>query len=89
MKQNNRFRHESLQDQDSIKELLSAVVEGLAKGKIVLEDENGTMTMMPKGMLQLKLTGSQEDEQNRLDIRIKWKGKEQLPKKKDVKISSK
>ena len=41
MKQNTRFRHESLQDQESVQQLLNALVEGISKGRIVLEDEDG------------------------------------------------
>ena len=89
MKQNSRFTHESLQDRDSIKDLLKAISSGISKGKITLEDEDGVLTMEPEGLLNLKVTASQEDERNRINIRITWQGERELPKKKSLKIGSK
>ena len=89
MKQNSRFTYESLQDQDSIKDLLKAISSGISKGRIVLEDEDGVLTMEPEGLLHLKVTASQEDERNRLNIRITWQGETEVPKKKPLKITSK
>lgn len=89
MKQNSRFTHESLQDKNSIRELLKAISNGISKGKIILEDEDGVLTMEPDGLLHLKVTASQEDERNRLNIRITWQGESEVPKNKRLKIASK
>ena len=89
MKQNSRFTHESLQDQNSIRDLLKAISSGINKGKIVLEDEDGTLTMEPEGLLHLKVTASQEEERNRLNIRITWQGEREIPENKSLKIGSK
>lgn len=89
MKQNTRFRHESLQDQESIKRLLRALTTGISKGKVVLEDEDGTMIMEPGGLLNLKISASQDDEKSRLSIRLTWLEDKAPPAKKNVKISSK
>ena len=89
MKQNSRFTHESLQDKNSIRDLLKAISNGIAKGKVTLEDEDGVLTMEPEGLLNLKVTASQEDERNRINIRITWQGERQLPSKKPLKVSSK
>ena len=89
MKQNSRFTHESLQDQSSIRDLLKAISSGIAKGKVTLEDEDGILTMEPEGLLNLKVTASQEDERNRINIRITWQGERELSDKKSLKISSK
>jgi len=89
MKQNARFTHESLQDNNSIRDLLKAISTGISKGKIILEDEDGVLTMEPEGLLTLKVSASQEDERNRINIRITWQGERELPKKKALKVSSK
>ena len=89
MKTDKSFKHESLQDQKSIADMLSAITEGIAKGKILLEDEDGQMILEPGGLMHLKVSASQEEERNRLNLRITWKGEEKLPKKKKLKVSSK
>lgn len=89
MKQNSRFTHESLQDKNSIRDLLKAISNGIGKGKIILEDEDGVLTMEPEGLLNLKVSASQEEEKNRINIRITWQGERDVPKKKVLKVSSK
>ena len=89
MKQNSKFTHESLQDTDSIKSLLKAISNGIGKGKVQLEDEDGELTMHPEGLLRLKISGSQDDEKNRLNIRITWASKNEIPENKPNKVNSK
>lgn len=67
-----RFKHESLQDTETIRELLKAITKGIAKGKISFSDEDDEMIMEPQGLLNLKLSASQEENRNRLAIRISW-----------------
>lgn len=71
-KENTNFRHESLQDRESIKELLKALTRGIGKGKVQFNDDNGEITMEPEGLLNLKITATQEDRRHRINIRITW-----------------
>jgi amphi-Trp domain-containing protein len=89
MKRSNRFRHESLQSQDSIQSLLKALTKGLADGKVVLEDEDDSMIMAPHGLLRLKISASQDEDRSRIDVRISWREEEDLPKNENLKIRSK
>lgn len=89
MKRNNRFRHESLQSEESIKGLLEALSDGLAKGKVVLEDENDSMILEPQGLLRLKISASQDEDRSRITVRISWKEEEDIPKGKNLKINNK
>lgn len=89
MKQNSKFTHESLQDTDSIKSLLKAISNGIGKGKVQLEDEDGVLTLHPEGLLRLKISGSQDDEKNRLNIRITWETEHEIPEKKPIKVNGK
>ena len=88
MKQTTRFRHESLQDSESVERLLNALVEGISKGKIVLEDEEGSMVMKPKGLANLKISASQDDKKNRIDVRITWYENSDPVQEKELKIST-
>jgi amphi-Trp domain-containing protein len=78
----NSFRHESLQNRDSIQTILEALTEGIAKGKVSFSDDDDSISMAPDGLLNLKLTVSQEDNRNRINLRITWedKKKEKLKK---------
>ena len=75
------FRHESLQDAESIQELLKAVSKGIAKGKVVFSDEEGEIRMEPEGLLNLKLTASREEGRQRINLRITWQVDEKPPKR--------
>ena len=71
-KERNEFRHESLQDPESIRDLLAALTRGLARGKLTFSDENGKISMQPEGLLDLKLTASKDDGRHRVTVRITW-----------------
>ena len=66
------FRHQSLQDEKSIQDILKAITSGIARGKIIFSDEDEKIVMRPEGLLDLKVTASQEDNRNRFNIRISW-----------------
>ncbi len=66
------FRHQSLQDVKSIQDILKAITSGIAKGKITFSDDDEKIVMRPEGLLDLKVTATQEDNRNRFNIRISW-----------------
>ncbi|MCG7874659.1 MAG: amphi-Trp domain-containing protein [Candidatus Thiodiazotropha lotti] len=66
------FRHESLQDRASIERLLKSITQGIGKGSLVLSDDEDEMELKPDGLLQLKVTASQDSEKHRLNLRITW-----------------
>lgn len=66
------FRHESLQDCETIQEFLNALTEGVGEGKLQFSDEDGKIEMHPEGLLNLKVTASQDDNRHRVDVRISW-----------------
>ena len=76
------FRHQSLQDEKSIQDILKAITSGLARGKITFSDEDEKIVMRPEGLLDLKVTASQEDNRNRFNIRISWQVDDSREKKK-------
>jgi amphi-Trp domain-containing protein len=81
------FRHESLQDAETIQGLLKALTKGLARGKLTFSDEDGEIVMQPRGLLALKLTASKEDGRNRVNVRITWQDAEKATKgKKSLKV---
>jgi len=76
------FRHQSLQDEKSIQGILQAITSGIAKGKITFSDEDEKIVMRPEGLLDLKITASQEENRNRFNIRISWQVDDSREKRK-------
>lgn len=76
------FRHQSLQDAKSIEGILKAITSGIARGKITFSDEDEKIVMRPEGLLDLKVTATQEDNRNRFNIRISWQLEDDSDKKK-------
>ena len=76
------FRHQSLQDEKSIQDILKAITSGIAKGKITFSDEDEKIVMRPEGLLDLKVTATQEDNRNRFNIRVSWQVDDSREKKK-------
>lgn len=66
------FRHESLQDSRTISDILQSITKAIEKGKLVFSDEDDRIVMEPEGLLQLKVTASQEDSRQRVNVRISW-----------------
>ncbi len=66
------FRHQSLQDEKTIQDILKSIASGLARGKITFSDEDEKIVMRPEGLLDLKLTATQEENRNRFNIRLSW-----------------
>ncbi len=69
------FRHESLQDVDSVRDILEAITRGIEKGTLSFSDDDGKIVMHPKGLLNVKLTASEEDSEQRVNLRLTWQSK--------------
>ena len=82
------FRHESLQDAKSIQSILKAITKGLAKGSVVLNDDEGEIILEPKGLLNLKVSARREELSDRLDIRISWQTDEKEIQKKPLEVTT-
>ena len=76
------FRHQSLQDEKSIQDILKSIASGLVRGKITFSDEDEKIVMRPEGLLDLKVTATQEENRNRFNIRISWQVDDSREKKK-------
>ncbi|MES9844924.1 MAG: amphi-Trp domain-containing protein [Candidatus Sedimenticola sp. PURPLELP] len=83
----NSFRHESLQDTKTIQEMLKSITKGIAKGKLSFSDGDGEIVMEPDGLLNLKVTASQDETRNRINIRITWQAEEKTKQKKPLTVN--
>ncbi len=78
------FRHDSIQDAQTIRGILKSITNGLAEGKLTFSDDDDEIVMHPQGLLNLKLTATQEDDRQRVSIRLTWQVEEEKPKKKKL-----
>lgn len=86
----NNFRHESLQDAKTIRDILQSITKGLANGKLTFSDEDGEITLQPEGLLHLKLTAAREENRHKLNLRISWQvPEEKKNQKKNLTVSAK
>ena len=85
---NKEFCHESLQDRETIVDLLSSLQQGLNKGTLKFSDENKDITLKPSGLLNLTIKASSSSELNALDVRISWQTNKPNKLIKELKISA-
>ncbi len=84
------FHHESLQDSQSITELLQAITQGLEQGQLDFSDEDGEIAMVPHGLLHLKLKASKEEGRNRFNLSVsRQDNPDEKPGKKSLKVNKK
>ena len=84
------FRHESLQDAAAIQEIMAAISDGIASGRVTFSDSDDRIVMRPEGLLHMKVTASQEEDRDRISIRVSWQVEDKRgKKKKPLRVSSK
>ena len=88
MKQNKQsFRHESLQDAKSIEKILNAICDGIAKGKLKFSDEEDEIVFQPEGLMKLKLSASQDGNQQLFNIKVSWQLDSEKLKNKTLEVN--
>jgi amphi-Trp domain-containing protein len=80
------FRHESLQDKESIQAILKSLGRAINKGRVTFSDEDGEMLLEPEGLLNVKLTANKDEGRHRMTLRISWQVEEKLKAKKSLKV---
>lgn len=84
------FRHESLQDAAAIQEIMAAISDGIASGRVTFSDSDDRIVMRPERLLHMKVTASQEEDRDRISIRVSWQVEDKRgKKKKPLRVSSK
>lgn len=71
--EDSEFKHESLQDRQTIVRYLHALSEGFANGSIKLGQEEEQIILVPNGLLKLDVKAKQKDERCKLTLKISWK----------------
>lgn len=73
MKSKTSFKHESLLDPKTVQELLKNIGKSLSRNDLKFVDSDGsTLQLEPSQLLYTKVTAAVEDNQQTIDIRIRW-----------------
>lgn len=67
------FKHESLQDLDTIIAYLEAVRDGFARRRLILTDQDKELVLVPKGLVRFDLEAKCKGQSCKLTLKFAWK----------------
>ena len=67
------FRHESVQDRQSIVRYLQAVTAGIESGSIELGTGAATFELHPDGMIELEIRAKRKGDRVKFAIKLHWR----------------
>ncbi len=71
------FKHESLQDLDSIIAFLNSVRDGFANRRLLLADKKKEVEFTPTGLIKFDVEAKCKDERCKLALKFSWNEGEQ------------
>ncbi|WP_320172359.1 amphi-Trp domain-containing protein [Maridesulfovibrio sp.] len=85
-----KFVFDSLQDAETIRQFLSALVDGFESGNINLSTNGDEIELQPKGLLNFSVKAKKKSDMNKITIKISWKesGEWDNPMGKTLNVSS-
>lgn len=69
----NEFKHESMQDTESIVSYLQALCEGFQNNMLVLSSDNEQIVLEPQGLLKLTVRVTSQSGHNKFSFSLDWK----------------
>ena len=84
MSQINEFKHETLQDKDSISDYLKVLTEGFENGQLTFRNEKEQIILKPEGTVQLEVKAKKKDKKAKLSVKFYWKEKDEIDPKNDT-----
>lgn len=73
MSKKRTFHHESLQEPAQVAKILQALIDGMEKGSIKLDDGSGRIKLKPEGLLNLDLLAMKDGGFNKLCVKVTWR----------------
>lgn len=67
------FKHESLQDLDSVIAYLEAVRDGFTRRRLTLTDQEREIVLEPKGLVRFDLEAKCKGQGCKLTLKLAWK----------------
>jgi amphi-Trp domain-containing protein len=73
------FRHESVQDRQSIVKYLQAITAGIEQGQLELGTADHTLALEPSGLLELQVRAKRKGGRVKLAIKLYWREDDEDP----------
>lgn len=73
------FRHESVQDRQSIVKYLEAITAGIEQGRLDLGTVEHNLTLEPGGVLELQVRAKRKGGRVKLGIKLYWREDDDEP----------
>lgn len=87
---NDEFKHESLQDRETIVRYLNAIKDGFVKGRISLGSKEKKIVLEPRGLLDLEIRAKRKNNRVKISLKVSWNAfKDENPLKIDTQGSGK
>ena len=67
-----RFKHESLEDPESIVKYLLALKEGFDEGALMFSSDERRLTVKPSGLINMEIEARRQGDDVRLTLRFRW-----------------
>lgn len=66
------FEHQSLQSLDAVLDYLDTIRDGFQQGQLTLSQEDGEVTLTPKGLTRVKIKAKQAKQHQEIRISLAW-----------------
>jgi len=73
------FRHESMQDAESIGSIFEALAEGFREGRLTFQNDAREVVLQPRGMVAVEVRFKRDEGRSRLTLRLGWDAAERSP----------
>lgn len=72
MAPHDRFKHESLEDTETIAKYLKALWEGFEQGSIQFSTDDRQLQLQPQGLISLDVEARRKDSDVKLSLKFRW-----------------
>ena len=69
---NDNFKHESLEDSETITKYLQALQEGFESGALVFSTDDRRFVIKPTGLINLEIDAKKKGEKVKVTLRFRW-----------------
>jgi amphi-Trp domain-containing protein len=67
-----RFKHESLEDSDTIIKYLNALKEGFESGTLSFASDDQKLVVKPRGLINLDVEARRKGDEIKLHLKMRW-----------------
>lgn len=80
------FKHDSLQDRESIRHYLEMLQKGFASGSLRLRIGDKVLELDPQEMIEFTLEAKRKGDRRKLSLKFSWKDPEKQPSDDEILI---